>query len=199
MGRVVGWRLAAVVAASGCALSLSACTTYRDSRSPDTSGTNELETDSSFRQSCSSLFAKVLARERAGDRSGAIDAELDTLGQRCPGKYEVFVDYVSIQGTADLGMSSCSEYARYDLRPAAIRLARQDGFCSGSLSGVDPEHVSRWSCDYSPTYNRDWHDDVVCSNGTERHRPYLRGNDSFVTQDEIMQSAREYERLLNGG
>ena len=56
-----------------------------------------------------------------------------------------------------------------------------------------------WSCSYSPTYNRDWHDDVVCSNGAEEHRPYLREWDSFVTQDEIMESAREYERHLNGG
>ena len=54
-----------------------------------------------------------------------------------------------------------------------------------------------WRCHYSPTYNYDWHDDVVCSNGVEQHRPYLREWDDFVTEDEIMQSAYEYEQELN--
>ena len=55
-----------------------------------------------------------------------------------------------------------------------------------------------WTCTYSPTYDRDWHNDVICTNGVESERPYLRRGDSFVTQDEIMQSAREYEDRLNG-
>jgi hypothetical protein len=56
-----------------------------------------------------------------------------------------------------------------------------------------------WSCRYSPSVNEDWHDDVVCSNGLEGHRPYLREWDSFVTEAEIMESAAEYEALLNAG
>ncbi|TRW45590.1 hypothetical protein [Georgenia yuyongxinii] len=56
---------------------------------------------------------------------------------------------------------------------------------------------SYWTCFYDPTFNNDWHDDVVCANGSERHRPYLRDWDSFVTEDEIMASAFEYEAELN--
>lgn len=54
-----------------------------------------------------------------------------------------------------------------------------------------------WTCAYRPTYNYDWHDDVLCSNGAERQRPYLREWDSYVTEYEIMESAREYEGQLN--
>lgn len=61
-----------------------------------------------------------------------------------------------------------------------------------------PPPILHWSCWYEPTMNDDWYDDVVCSNGVERHRPYLREWDSFVTVDEIMESAREYEQYLNG-
>lgn len=78
-------------------------------------------------------------------------------------------------------------------------------FCYGDNEGdtpwsetaVDPE--PRWSCGFSVTYNDDWHDDVVCSNGVESVRPYLREWDDFVTETEMMESAREYEDELNGG
>jgi hypothetical protein len=49
------------------------------------------------------------------------------------------------------------------------------------------------------SFNEDWHADVECSNGVEFDRPYLREWDDFVTEDELMQSALEYENLLNGG
>lgn len=61
----------------------------------------------------------------------------------------------------------------------------------------EPDPV--WECVYSPTYNDDWHDDVECSDGVNVDRPYLREWDSYVTEDEIMASAREYEITLNGG
>ena len=59
--------------------------------------------------------------------------------------------------------------------------------------------LTRWRCWYQPTFNGDWHDDVVCGNGADEHRPYLREWDNYITQDEIMESAREYEWQLNGG
>lgn len=59
--------------------------------------------------------------------------------------------------------------------------------------------LGSWSCTLSVTYNDDWHDDVVCSNGTESHRPYLREWDSFVEEWEILESAAEYEAQLNAG
>jgi len=150
--------------------------------------------------SCGSLFDTVMSRERAGDTAGAINAELDELGDRCPARYQVFVDYVSIKGFADIGAGGpCAEYADYDVKSEAIRLARQDGYCSGGGQVNESAGTADWSCSYSPTYNNDWHDDVVCSNGVDQERPYLRGWDSFVTEAEIMESAREYEAQLNGG
>lgn len=55
-----------------------------------------------------------------------------------------------------------------------------------------------WRCSYSPTYNNDWHDDGLCTNGVETERPYLRAGDSFITEAEFMESLSEYERYLNG-
>jgi hypothetical protein len=72
---------------------------------------------------------------------------------------------------------------------------------SGADSGPAPKApraAPRWSCSYSPTLNDDWHDDVFCTNGSKSRRPYLRPSDSFVTLSEIMESARKYERRLNG-
>ena len=64
---------------------------------------------------------------------------------------------------------------------------------------VEPaESFTRWNCGYSPTMDNDWHNDVLCTNGAVEDRPYLREWDSFITQDEIMASAAEYERQLNG-
>jgi hypothetical protein len=59
--------------------------------------------------------------------------------------------------------------------------------------------IDGWSCTYSPTYDEDWHNDVLCRNGGDVHRPYLREWDSFVTEAEIMESAREYEAQINAG
>lgn len=149
--------------------------------------------------SCSSLFRTIMRRERSGDTAGAINAELDELGDRCAKRYQVFVDYVSIKGFADAGSGGpCSEYSAYDVQAEAIRLARSDGYCSGGGQVSTSSDTSQWSCSYSPTYNNDWHDDVVCTNGSEQDRPYLRDWDSFVTETEIMESAREYEAQLNG-
>ena len=41
--------------------------------------------------------------------------------------------------------------------------------------------------------------DVVCTDGIGVDRPYLRPDDDFITEDEIMESAREYEDALNAG
>lgn len=62
-----------------------------------------------------------------------------------------------------------------------------------------PDPVAMWSCDYDATLNDDWHDDVVCTNGEDSQRPYLRDWDDFVTEAELMESAREFEDELNLG
>lgn len=54
-----------------------------------------------------------------------------------------------------------------------------------------------WTCDYSPTYDRDWHNDVLCTNGVESDRPYLLEGDSYITPDEIERAARQHEDALN--
>lgn len=69
----------------------------------------------------------------------------------------------------------------------------------GAVQGSSGLGRADWTCTYQPTYNHDWHDDVLCSNGTDRQRPYLREWDSYVTENEIMESARDYEQHLNGG
>ncbi len=70
-----------------------------------------------------------------------------------------------------------------------IRQKTEETFAELELGG--------WSCTFSPTYDEDWHNDVICRNGNDAHRPYLREWDSFVTESEIMESAREYEAQLN--
>ncbi|GAA2979349.1 hypothetical protein GCM10010460_13490 [Microbacterium terrae] len=62
-----------------------------------------------------------------------------------------------------------------------------------------PESDHGWMCSYSPTYNDDWHDDVLCINGNDSQRPYLLEGESFVTEAEIMAAAAEFEAQLNGG
>lgn len=54
-----------------------------------------------------------------------------------------------------------------------------------------------WRCHYSPTMDYDWHNDVLCDNGVEAHRPYLLEWDDFVTEDELMEAAFQYEAALN--
>lgn len=95
----------------------------------------------------------------------------------------------ALTGCSGLGFgSSGSELQEYEP-------ADEQAPDSGQIP--QPEIDLRWSCSYDPTYNRDWHDDVLCSNGAESQRPYLLEGDSFVTEDEIMQAASEYEAQLN--
>lgn len=63
-----------------------------------------------------------------------------------------------------------------------------------------PEHepAPLWECFYDPTYNYDWHDDVLCTNGLEYDRPILIPWDDYVEYEEIMEAAMEYEAELNG-
>lgn len=63
---------------------------------------------------------------------------------------------------------------------------------------VEVPGLDRWGCFYDATWNEDWHDDVLCvgPDGASE-RPYLLEWDDFVTQDEIMAAAAEYEAQLN--
>ena len=47
---------------------------------------------------CDDVLATVVHRERTGDTAGAINSELDWLGNNCSAAYDVFVDYTSTKG-----------------------------------------------------------------------------------------------------
>lgn len=59
--------------------------------------------------------------------------------------------------------------------------------------------ASLWRCWWSPTMDRNWHNDALCSNGVSQARPYLRPAGSFITRDELMSSARAWARARNSG
>ena len=54
-----------------------------------------------------------------------------------------------------------------------------------------------WTCRWAPTMDRNWHNDALCSNGAKQVRPYLRPNDTYITRDELMSSARAWARARN--
>jgi len=54
-----------------------------------------------------------------------------------------------------------------------------------------------WSCDWSPTMDEDWHDDILCIKGSGSLRPSLLEDWDFVTQADMMQAAAEFEVYLN--
>jgi hypothetical protein len=56
-----------------------------------------------------------------------------------------------------------------------------------------------WRCWWSPTMDRNWHNDALCSNGVSKVRPYLRPADTYITRDELMSSARAWARARNAG
>ncbi|MFC9919030.1 hypothetical protein [Agromyces binzhouensis] len=64
-------------------------------------------------------------------------------------------------------------------------------------AAIEDAAPSRWTCTYDPTFDGNWHNDVICQNGLSAHRPSLRGWDDFVTEAEILESGREYEAELN--
>lgn len=54
-----------------------------------------------------------------------------------------------------------------------------------------------WTCQLAVTFDRDWHNDVWCTNGRESLRPYLLPEDEYITETEIRQAAEEYAQELN--
>jgi hypothetical protein len=96
-----------------------------------------------------------------------------------------------------LTLTACSSFvAPQPLEESAIDGAPAVGDAP-VVTAEPPAPAALWTCAYVPTMNDDWHDDAVCSNGTEVQRPYLRAGDDFVTEDEIMASAAEFAAELN--
>ncbi|CUR57325.1 exported hypothetical protein [metagenome] len=155
-------------------------------------------------RSCERSFEAIVRRIRRDAPATWVEAHRDRLRLRCPSKYAVLVDYTSVRAVSEAGGKSlCAVYANHGVVRPAVKLARRDGLCTPGRK-ADAVHAHRhqrqqprWACFYAPTMDRDWHNDVVCTDGRDEERPYLRAWDSFVTQDEIMASAHEYERQLN--
>jgi hypothetical protein len=80
-------------------------------------------------------------------------------------------------------------------RPGPERWARSH--TGGRESGSRP--APAWRCSWSPTYDRNWHNDALCSNGGQVYRPHLLPYDSHITYGEMMAAAAAHERALNAG
>jgi hypothetical protein len=67
----------------------------------------------------------------------------------------------------------------------------------GPAAQAAPSAAGLWRCWWSPTMDRNWHNDALCSNGVRKVRPYLRPADSYITRDELMRSAQAWARARN--
>ena len=93
--------------------------------------------------------------------------------------------------------SSADRKDRKKDRKQKQRTARKKKAPAAPKPKPAPQQV--WVCSWSPTYDDDWYNDVLCDNGIATERPRLREWDDFVEQSEIMESAREYARERNAG
>lgn len=85
---------------------------------------------------CEAQLNRVMALVRAEPSdagSDELNGMLDSFGRSCPQHDDVFVDYVSGQGSAEaLGAEPCSALRdEYGLEPRAIEYSSQDGYCTG--------------------------------------------------------------------
>lgn len=104
------------------------------------------------------------------------------------------------QGLAVPRYNSTDGYALHPFEAdyAAVASAATPFTCAPAAPPV-PAPSGQWTCIFDPTYDHNWHNDAWCTNGSEGHRPILREWDSHVTEAELMESAAEYARQLNGG
>ncbi|MBH0010193.1 hypothetical protein [Salinibacterium sp. SWN1162] len=99
---------------------------------------------------------------------------------------------------AVLALSGCSSYFDsqdgYQPSPEPVQA---EGENSADQQPTESEARGGWLCIWDPTYNDDWHDDYVCSNGTSIDRPDLLPDDPFVESEELDAAAAAYEDSLN--
>jgi hypothetical protein len=92
------------------------------------------------------------------------------------------VSSISLVGCAsDYGYSTTDNYgygAESDYDPGNAPYMRTPDL--GTNSG---------ECVYDPTYNDNWHDDMLCGDV----RPHLLPDDDYITRDEIEAAARRWE------
>ncbi len=92
----------------------------------------------------------------------------------------------SLLVVASIGMVGCgSNYGSFEYGDEV----GQGYESEADLYAVAPEAGTNNSeCVYDPTYNNDWHDDMLCGDV----RPYLLPNDEYITRDEIEAAARRW-------
>ncbi|MES1212634.1 MAG: hypothetical protein ABUT11_03715 [Leifsonia sp.] len=81
--------------------------------------------------------------------------------------------------------------------PALSLLAACSAGTPGSSTGLETTPAQRWVCRWDPTMNHDWHDDYLCTKGSQSDRPRLLPDDAFVERQEIDRAAADYEAKLN--
>lgn len=117
-------RLVAAVALASIALA-TGCTPYAQS---DGGGTP-------ITLSCDSLLAEVVANDRTGDTSHAINGQMDNLSRNCPTQYEIVTDYFTmVIAAAKTGTEKCKAWTTRGVRQEAIDLLEEDGLCTRGKS-----------------------------------------------------------------
>lgn len=100
-------------------------------------GCSAIGSDSEASQglTCRQVMNNIVHLERAGaagQGGDPLSENMEWLSTNgCDRQYNIVVDYLSARSTSDnLGLEKCSELAKY-IAPAAIKLLRQDGVCTG--------------------------------------------------------------------
>ncbi|GAA1914182.1 hypothetical protein GCM10009797_04930 [Nocardioides hwasunensis] len=81
--------------------------------------------------------------------------------------------------------------------PGSGAAAQASSGTESARAQVAPAAAPLWRCWWSPTMDDNWHNDALCSNGVTQVRPHLRPNDTYITRDELMRSARAWARARN--
>lgn len=84
-------------------------------------------------------------------------------------------------------------YVEDDFEPSDIEIEEAQQRAWEDVTG------QRWSCFYDPTFNENWHDDVLCTDGPTSHRPVLLEDWGFVTEADMRSAGEDYEIFLNSG
>ena len=143
-----------LIAAPLAVLLLTSCSSY--------GGSNNLSEPSI---TCDDVLATMVDRERTGDTAGAINSEMDWLGDNCSNEYDVFVDYASTKVSAEqFGPETCDFWTQY-IGLEAIALLNEDGLC---LDGTAGSAVDASTVENQPGGGIAWNEAVNYA-GTTQH------------------------------
>lgn len=118
--------IAALFASATLAALLTACTSHTSSGS----------TTAHYTPSCDQQLSEFVEQFRAGNN----DADWSFAGD-CAGEQKIATDYMSHAGSELLKVEHCDELLGWNVRPEAIALLEEDGWCS---SEPTPALVADW-------------------------------------------------------